>query len=362
MKKNNLLQIITAALMVFSFAASFSITAFAETATNEGIVVCVRIDNGTENILLRTTVILSPGSSAVDALAAAAGDEVEFIETGSGKMLFSLFGLAAENNSEWMLAANNEVMLVDCEEYVLSGGEELVWFYTDPSAAVYSYFTKSAVEADANETVALTLVTGASSADGSIVISPVADAQIIVYDSFGYAAAIETFTDIEGKVSLVFDAPGKYTVTAAKKNESGQNLISYPYCEVYYGLTDGEENEQSGSDTFTVPVFADIEAGEIYLYNRLVKTDLRPYMANSEVMLPFRAIAEALGANVGWEPEGSVVTAVLGDIFVRFTFADSFYGVPVAVIEGRTFLPARYFIEQFHLEPAAGFPGLNGRR
>jgi len=85
--------------------------------------------------------------------------------------------------------------------------------------------------------------------------------------------------------------------------------------------------------------------------------DSEPYIdANSRTMVPVRAIAEALGAEVGWDGALWRVTLVRGDSVVNLTIGSNVAvvnGVPVtmdtvAVLRNsRTMVPVRFVSEFF---------------
>lgn len=91
-----------------------------------------------------------------------------------------------------------------------------------------------------------------------------------------------------------------------------------------------------------------------------VSFDVAPYAENGRVMVPVRAIFESLGADVSWNEESQEVIATKGINKVllftgdsnRFCKNDIIYSLdaPVAVKEGRTFVPLRAVSEAFDCE------------
>ncbi|MGI6642909.1 MAG: exo-beta-N-acetylmuramidase NamZ domain-containing protein [Bacillota bacterium] len=95
--------------------------------------------------------------------------------------------------------------------------------------------------------------------------------------------------------------------------------------------------------------------------------DSAPYIdSNNRTMVPLRAISEGLGAEVGWDPVGYVVTVVKDDLEVILTIGD-----PVAFVNGeartmdtvpvirndRTMVPMR-FVAEF-LNAQVGWDGVH---
>lgn len=88
-----------------------------------------------------------------------------------------------------------------------------------------------------------------------------------------------------------------------------------------------------------------------------VNTDTSPVIQNGRTMVPFRALAEALGVNVAWDGATQTVHATDGKISVRLQIGNKTAyrnGTPVAldapllIISGRTLIPLRFFSEAFN--------------
>lgn len=85
-------------------------------------------------------------------------------------------------------------------------------------------------------------------------------------------------------------------------------------------------------------------------------TDVHPQIRNGRTLVPFRAVAEALGVSMDWDGETCIVTAEKNDTRVKLqidnqtTFIDEEpYELDVAPIlfEGRTLVPLHFFEETF---------------
>ncbi|MHB8158229.1 MAG: copper amine oxidase N-terminal domain-containing protein [Desulfocucumaceae bacterium] len=61
----------------------------------------------------------------------------------------------------------------------------------------------------------------------------------------------------------------------------------------------------------------------IILNDRPIKFDVDPFIQNDRVMVPMRAIFEALGAEVEWSPESRSVTARYGNNMVFLVIGSS---------------------------------------
>lgn len=88
--------------------------------------------------------------------------------------------------------------------------------------------------------------------------------------------------------------------------------------------------------------------------NAVVATDVSPVIENGRTLVPYRALLEALGGEVSWDPKKMTATAVLGSDEVKVTI-DSTIGyvngvqktldVPARIIDGRTLIPVRFVLE-----------------
>jgi len=85
-----------------------------------------------------------------------------------------------------------------------------------------------------------------------------------------------------------------------------------------------------------------------------LKTDQPPAMIQGRVMLPLRAIFEALGANVNWDSRSQTVTGIKGDTTVVLKMKSKTatingqtvsLDVPAQILRGRTMVPVRFVSE-----------------
>jgi len=92
----------------------------------------------------------------------------------------------------------------------------------------------------------------------------------------------------------------------------------------------------------------------IYVDGVQVKTDQPPVMIQGRVMLPLRAIFEALNARVDWDPRNQTVTGIKGDTTVVLKMKSKVatingervtLDVPAQIVRGRTMVPVRFVSE-----------------
>ncbi|WP_309120807.1 copper amine oxidase N-terminal domain-containing protein [Paenibacillus sp.] len=84
--------------------------------------------------------------------------------------------------------------------------------------------------------------------------------------------------------------------------------------------------------------------------------DVKPFAKNGRTLVPFRAIAASLKADVSFDATTQTVTVVRGDVTVKLTLgSDTAYVNDVSVkldvaaesVEGRTVIPLRFLAEAF---------------
>lgn len=107
------------------------------------------------------------------------------------------------------------------------------------------------------------------------------------------------------------------------------------------------------SSLFAVQAFAD-DSIKIVIDNTEIETDVSPQIIEGRTMVPVRTIFEALGAQVDWDSETKTITGTKSGITAVMTLNSTILSInnvdtsmdsaPV-IIEGRTFIPARYAAE-----------------
>ena len=76
--------------------------------------------------------------------------------------------------------------------------------------------------------------------------------------------------------------------------------------------------------------------------------DVAPAIVGNRTLLPVRAIAEALGADVEWTKATRTVTITLDGEVVEFSIGELADGmdVPAQIIDNRTMVPVRFVAER----------------
>jgi len=98
---------------------------------------------------------------------------------------------------------------------------------------------------------------------------------------------------------------------------------------------------------------------EIFVNGKFLYTDVPPMIINDRIMVPLRAIFEALGAKVDWNGATETVTAKKDNIEISMQIGSrSFFrngmsvilDVPAQVVNDRTLVPLRAIVESFDAE------------
>ena len=113
----------------------------------------------------------------------------------------------------------------------------------------------------------------------------------------------------------------------------------------------------------TVAVSADADKITVLIDGTAVAFDAEPYIEEGRVLVPFRAIAEALKMNVSWDAETRTVIAMRSDIGIVLQIdnekafvnkineagesatAEVILDVPARINADRTYIPLRFFSE-----------------
>lgn len=95
---------------------------------------------------------------------------------------------------------------------------------------------------------------------------------------------------------------------------------------------------------------------KVLVDNRVLDFDVAPITVNNRVLVPFRAISEALGAEVAWDEAGQAVIAKKGNTTIKLTIGNRIafinngsvlLDVPPQIVDSRTLVPIRFISESF---------------
>ena len=99
------------------------------------------------------------------------------------------------------------------------------------------------------------------------------------------------------------------------------------------------------------------DAIRLELDGQIIETDVAPIIENERTLVPYRALLESMGAEVSWEQEADMATAILGSHRVQVTIdrTTAFVNgitkemdVPPRIINSRTMIPLRFVLENLN--------------
>jgi hypothetical protein len=108
--------------------------------------------------------------------------------------------------------------------------------------------------------------------------------------------------------------------------------------------------------TDAVPAAPPAPEIKVTLDGAALSFEVPPQIINGRTMVPLRAIFEAMGAEVVWDPDPQTVTATKGDLAVVLIIGDTSPTVdgeavaldqPGVIVDGRTLAPLRFVAEAF---------------
>lgn len=108
---------------------------------------------------------------------------------------------------------------------------------------------------------------------------------------------------------------------------------------------------------FSMPSFAyDSKKIPVLVDELPIVFDVEPVIVNGRTLVPFRAIAEALNIEVGWDGDKKIVNAVHNGTYVTLQIGNKAayvndavvtLDVPPVIKDGRTLIPLRFFSESY---------------
>ncbi len=142
-------------------------------------------------------------------------------------------------------------------------------------------------------------------------------------------------------------------VKAFKKQMKAAVRSSYTEDELQVLEQTGEALESADADLVVVPVENIIAKG------RNLKFDTPPVIKSGRMLVPVRALSQAYGAEVGYDPATRVITITKGDIVIVLQLdnkavtvngVETQLDVPAQSINNRTVVPIRFIVESLGLK------------
>ena len=188
-----------------------------------------------------------------------------------------------------------------------------------------------------------------------VVLDKPEGAKVTVYDS-------KTVDNGAGEMALTSDTVGNVTVQAVAQyklttkvaNANGQDITATQ--NKYYT---GTQIFAVGKDSVGDVVVMSIGSNEIIVNDAKATIDAAPMVQNDRTYVPFRALAEAFGAEVAYDEATQAVTAELNGVTVVMTIGSATYTVNgeektmdvAPFINGsRTMVPVRFAAEAFGIK------------
>lgn len=152
---------------------------------------------------------------------------------------------------------------------------------------------------------------------------------------------------LDGGSDMMATEQGLYALAAYHRYQTGKNAL--------YDMSD--VNGISGNSDSTGPS----GTGEIKatLNGKNIAFDQAPVNINGRVLVPMRAIFEAMGAEITWDPKTKTVTGTKGDKVIILTVGnataringqDKALDVPATIINSRTMVPIRLIGESLNAD------------
>ena len=102
-----------------------------------------------------------------------------------------------------------------------------------------------------------------------------------------------------------------------------------------------------------------MDRSKVQVNGEALVSDLPPVLTEGRILIPGRAVSEALGAVVEWNAENKTITITKGEAVVVLTVGEAGYtvngeakelDVPAQILGERTFLPMRFSAEALGVE------------
>jgi len=187
-----------------------------------------------------------------------------------------------------------------------------------------------------------------------VVLDKPADAKVSVYDA-------KSFDNGAGRMALTSNKIGNVTVQVVV-----QTKLNTAIKDKNSDTTSTQTKYYTGTQIFAVGngsvgdvVVMSIGSNEIVINDKTATIDAAPIIQNDRTYVPFRALAEAFGAEVAYDEATQAVTAELNGVTVVMTIGSATYTVNGAentmdvapFINGsRTMVPVRFAAEAFGIK------------
>jgi len=185
---------------------------------------------------------------------------------------------------------------------------------------------------------------------------------ILTTDDFGEVWYMPELDDVPVVYARIAQADGFYFDTERVRLEPGRSGWDYRFAHIFIleSITDADAQAPQPTPAPEPPTSAPTVNG-VYIDGQRLQLDVPPTMINNRVLVPLRAIGEALGAEFQWDPEQQRIDISFGDVSVimgvgghsvAFVTIDGVQtahvlDAPPIIINNRTMVPLSFVSEIF---------------
>ena len=278
---------------------------------------------------------------STDYVIGAIGENADLVTVTSGQLKM----VEAEEEN---IGKTVELYVIGNGNYKLTASKEVT--IVDKAVASTFAFDSEAGEANKNNTVEVSLV----DQNGDIVTS----AGLATLSVQGYVVSSsneDANVDVDFPITL---SAGKADLTIFSDKATTLKIMVYGKHDgkLYANtLTYTVGEEETPEIPVNTTIAMTIGSNDFVVNNSIVNVpDAAPYIANDRTYVPFRALGEALGAEVEWDNDARTVTYVLGDTEIVMTIGETTYtingeeqtmDVAPEITGDRTYVPVRFVAE-----------------
>ena len=243
----------------------------------------------------------------------------------------------------------------DAEKYY---GSKITLFAFDEDAKVQATKELTVVDGMSTNTLAFDKEAGSIAKNNTVKVS-IVDENGKVVNAAGYAYAyVESQSNEDAKIDVSFAdnqvKNGTINMTVYSDKETTADIVVAVKDSTSKAIYANTLTYTFGEQDIPVDttVVMTIGSSDFVINDKVVtKEDSAPYVANDRTYVPFRALGEALGAEVVWDNDARTVTYTLGNTEVVMTIGETTYTVNgeektmdvAPVITGdRTYVPVRF--------------------
>ncbi len=243
----------------------------------------------------------------------------------------------------------------DAEKYY---GSKITLFAFDEDAKVQATKELTVVDGMSTNTLAFDKESGSVAKNNTVKVS-IVDENGKAVNAAGYAYAyVESQSNEDAKIDVSFAdnqvKNGTINMTVYSDKETTADIVVAVKDSTSKAIYANTLTYTFGEQDIPVDttVVMTIGSSDFVINDKVVtKEDSAPYVANDRTYVPFRALGEALGAEVVWDNDARTVTYTLGNTEVVMTIGETTYtvngdektmDVAPEITGDRTYVPVRF--------------------